>query len=224
MPPSVAPKSTTWSSRQVNGLSVPVFSTIAMPALSRAEPGVSTLSPHPLIRHSGSSPCNKNGKSPRGDVSSNWSKRLDDRTRVSKGPSMAPRSYDWAGLRRSRGLAPPREPELPEPPATMSVVLLKIVRAPPLICHGGSSTLSGNARPDISLWKYLLMPEKPLAWVGASLDDLRAFPDEARREVGYQLGRVQAGLDPTRLAAHVNGWPRGCRARWRMVQEHRRRR
>lgn len=41
------------------------------------------------------------------------------------------------------------------------------------------------------------MAEKPLAWVGTTLDDLRAFPDEARREAGYQLGRVQAGLLPT---------------------------
>ncbi len=30
----------------------------------------------------------------------------------------------------------------------------------------------------------------------SSLDDLRAFPETARREVGYQLDRVQRGLDP----------------------------
>src|SRR6266849_4232266 len=40
------------------------------------------------------------------------------------------------------------------------------------------------------------MTEKPLAWLGSSLDDLRAFPDEARRAAGYQLGRVQQGLMP----------------------------
>jgi phage-related protein len=39
--------------------------------------------------------------------------------------------------------------------------------------------------------------EKPLAWLGSSLDDLRAFPDDARRAAGYQLGRVQQGLLPT---------------------------
>jgi phage-related protein len=38
--------------------------------------------------------------------------------------------------------------------------------------------------------------EKPLAWLGSSLDDVRAFPAEARRAAGYQLGRVQQGLMP----------------------------
>lgn len=41
------------------------------------------------------------------------------------------------------------------------------------------------------------MREKPLAWLGASLDDVRAFPEDARREAGHQLGRVQQGLWPT---------------------------
>jgi phage-related protein len=40
------------------------------------------------------------------------------------------------------------------------------------------------------------MLEKPLSWLGSSLDDLRAFPDEARRAAGYQLGRLQQGLMP----------------------------
>lgn len=31
---------------------------------------------------------------------------------------------------------------------------------------------------------------------GSALDDLRAFPAEARREAGFQLDRVQRGLDP----------------------------
>jgi len=39
--------------------------------------------------------------------------------------------------------------------------------------------------------------EKPVAWVGSSLDDLRAFPEDARRAAGHQLGRVQQGLMPT---------------------------
>lgn len=37
---------------------------------------------------------------------------------------------------------------------------------------------------------------KPLAFVGSALDDLREFPAEARREAGFQLDRVQRGLDP----------------------------
>ena len=40
------------------------------------------------------------------------------------------------------------------------------------------------------------MDDKPLVWVGSSLDDLRAFPDDARRRAGYQLRRVQLGLMP----------------------------
>lgn len=40
------------------------------------------------------------------------------------------------------------------------------------------------------------MAEKPLSWLGSSLDDLRAFPETVRREAGYQLGRVQQGLMP----------------------------
>jgi phage-related protein len=41
------------------------------------------------------------------------------------------------------------------------------------------------------------MAEKPLCWLGSSLDDVRAFPRDARREAGYELGRVQQGLMPT---------------------------
>jgi len=37
---------------------------------------------------------------------------------------------------------------------------------------------------------------KPLVWVGATLDRLRGLPAAARREGGYQLYRVQLGLDP----------------------------
>ncbi len=32
--------------------------------------------------------------------------------------------------------------------------------------------------------------------MGSSYDDLLSFPKEARRQAGFQLGRVQAGLDP----------------------------
>ncbi len=38
--------------------------------------------------------------------------------------------------------------------------------------------------------------EKEIRWMGSSYDDLLAFPDEARRQAGFQLGKVQAGLDP----------------------------
>jgi phage-related protein len=40
------------------------------------------------------------------------------------------------------------------------------------------------------------MPDKPLIWLGSSRRDLRVFPALARRLAGFQLRRVQQGLDP----------------------------
>lgn len=37
---------------------------------------------------------------------------------------------------------------------------------------------------------------KALVWMGSSRHDVKAFPDEARREAGFQLDRLQQGLDP----------------------------
>ena len=37
---------------------------------------------------------------------------------------------------------------------------------------------------------------KPIEFLGRSLEDLRAFPEVMRREAGYQLDRVQHGLEP----------------------------
>jgi phage-related protein len=37
---------------------------------------------------------------------------------------------------------------------------------------------------------------KPVAFLGSSLADLRAFPEEARSEAGHQISRVQLGLEP----------------------------
>ena len=38
---------------------------------------------------------------------------------------------------------------------------------------------------------------KQLKFVGSSLDDLRNFPDEARRAAGFELHAVQSGLEPS---------------------------
>ena len=38
---------------------------------------------------------------------------------------------------------------------------------------------------------------KPLNFVGSSLDDLRNFPDEARRAAGFELRAIQNGLEPS---------------------------
>src|SRR5580693_6702158 len=38
--------------------------------------------------------------------------------------------------------------------------------------------------------------EKAIQWVGSAYDDLLAFPKEIRKYAGFQLGKVQAGLEP----------------------------
>ncbi len=37
---------------------------------------------------------------------------------------------------------------------------------------------------------------KPVVFLADSLESLRAFPQRARRDAGFQLDRVQRGLDP----------------------------
>ena len=39
--------------------------------------------------------------------------------------------------------------------------------------------------------------EKQIRWVGSAYDDLLAFPKDARKKMGFQLGRLQAGLEPS---------------------------
>ena len=41
------------------------------------------------------------------------------------------------------------------------------------------------------------MPEKPVAWLGSSLADVRSFPKEARQEAGFALDRIPQGGSPT---------------------------
>ena len=38
---------------------------------------------------------------------------------------------------------------------------------------------------------------KQVRWVGDSHEKIRAFPDDPRREAGYQLGQVQGGKEPS---------------------------
>lgn len=40
------------------------------------------------------------------------------------------------------------------------------------------------------------MPVKPIEFLGDSLDRLREFSDDVKRDVGYQLDRVQHGMQP----------------------------
>lgn len=38
---------------------------------------------------------------------------------------------------------------------------------------------------------------KDIIFLGNSKDDLKEFPDDARREAGFQLSTVQSGLEPS---------------------------
>lgn len=40
------------------------------------------------------------------------------------------------------------------------------------------------------------MSDKPLIWLGSARRDIRAFPADAQRRSGFQLRKVQHGLDP----------------------------
>jgi len=40
------------------------------------------------------------------------------------------------------------------------------------------------------------MKIQPLKFIASSLDDLRNFPDEARRAAGFELHALQSGLEP----------------------------
>jgi phage-related protein len=42
----------------------------------------------------------------------------------------------------------------------------------------------------------LTTSEKPLVWLGGSRETIRGFPDDVRRIAGFQLRRVQRGLEP----------------------------
>ena len=38
--------------------------------------------------------------------------------------------------------------------------------------------------------------EKAIRWVGSAYEDVRAFPNEPRRKAGFQLSKIQAGMEP----------------------------
>ena len=38
--------------------------------------------------------------------------------------------------------------------------------------------------------------EKEIRWLGSAYEDLLEFPNDVRRQAGFQLGKVQAGLEP----------------------------
>ncbi len=43
----------------------------------------------------------------------------------------------------------------------------------------------------------MVSKEAPIEWEGSSYHDLMGFSDDGKRNAGFQLGRLQNGLDPT---------------------------
>ncbi len=50
---------------------------------------------------------------------------------------------------------------------------------------------------DIYIKSYIILCMKDVRFMGSSLDDLKHFPAGARREAGFELSTVQAGLQPS---------------------------
>jgi phage-related protein len=63
--------------------------------------------------------------------------------------------------------------------------------------------------------------DKILVWMGASFEDLRDFPPEARRAAGYELRRVQHGLMPTDWKSMPSVGPGVNEIRIHTEEEHR---
>jgi phage-related protein len=62
---------------------------------------------------------------------------------------------------------------------------------------------------------------KPLFWAGSTLQDLRAFPQDARRLAGHELHLIQQGLEPDDWKAMVSVGPGVYELRIRTAVEHR---
>jgi phage-related protein len=62
---------------------------------------------------------------------------------------------------------------------------------------------------------------KPLFWVGSARQDLRAFPEDARRIAGHELHLVQEGLEPDDWKPMANVGPGVYELRIHTGVEHR---
>ena len=82
---------------------------------------------------------------------------------------------------------------------------LKIKR-PPGLKNPVGALLSHFLSNVDNVYKYLYtrpVSEKPIFWVASSLDDVRSFPEDARRLAGHFLHLVQQGLEPPDLKPMV---------------------
>lgn len=74
---------------------------------------------------------------------------------------------------------------------------------------------------DKYLSGYIISSVKSLRFIGSSLDDLKDFPAEARREAGFELHAVQAGLMPSDFKPMLNVGPGAYEIRVRVLGEWR---
>jgi phage-related protein len=74
--------------------------------------------------------------------------------------------------------------------------------------QGRITPMKETLKPDLRLHFYqstdIIPSMKKLRFVGSSLDDLKNFPAEARRDAGFELDAVQRGLMPTDFRPMLN--------------------
>jgi phage-related protein len=66
----------------------------------------------------------------------------------------------------------------------------------PIISSLGLALHGSNVYYFIHNKRTFMEQEKEIRWVGSSYQDILKFPVEPRKEAGFQLGKVQTGLDP----------------------------
>jgi phage-related protein len=59
-----------------------------------------------------------------------------------------------------------------------------------------STNIITSQTAQTSIKFYTMIDFKEIRWVGSTYNDLLEFPNDPRREAGFQLGKVQAGLEP----------------------------
>jgi hypothetical protein len=79
---------------------------------------------------------------------------------------------------------------------------------------------ASDNNPECSYLTRLMVDSKPVEFRGSALEDLRAFPEAARREAGYQLDRIQHGREPDDWKP-MNTVGRGCgKFGFEMLRKH----
>jgi len=87
----------------------------------------------------------------------------------------------------------------------MTPIVSLIPNARYCLTHAGSHAirraLLGSKSPIVNLCRILYtnhvdLPSRKIKFRGSSRADLRSFPEDARREAGQQLFRVQLGMEP----------------------------